>query len=73
MDEGKSEKVVAAFRGPFLFSDLSRKIEESLSARTVLNKMIQCSKILRTPLTRIVMIKDHSPSINTSTSPFSVY
>ena len=64
---------MAAFRGPFLFSDLSRKIEESLSVRTVLNKMIQCSKILRTPLTRIVMIKDHSPSINTSTSPFSVY
>ena len=67
---GKSEKVVAAFRGPFLFPDLSKKIVESLSARTVLNKMIQCSKILRTPFTRIVMIKVHGPSINTSTFPF---
>ena len=69
---GKSEKVAAAFGGPFLFPDLSKKIEESLRARTVLNKMIQCSNILRTPLTRIVMNKVHGPSINTSTFPFSV-
>ena len=58
---------MAAFRGPFLFPNLTRKIVESLSARTVLNKMIQCSK---TPLTRIVMIKVHGPSINASTFPF---
>ena len=61
---------MAAFRGPFLFPNLTRKIEKSLSAHTVLNKMIQCSKILRTPLTRIVMIKVRGPSINASTFPF---